>query len=49
MIQSKLILKRSSALELKVSEKEIEKAVAGILRQNKTTTAGLRSFLSLQE
>ena len=48
MIQSKLILKRSSALELKVSEKEIEKAVAGILRQNKTTTAGLRSFLSLQ-
>ena len=48
MIQSKLILKRSSALELNVNEKEIENAVAGILRQNKTTTAGLRSFLSSQ-
>ena len=48
MVQSKLILKRSSALELNVSEKEIENAVAGILRQNKTTTAGLRAFLSSQ-
>lgn len=48
MVQSKLIAKRASALELNVSEKEIEKAVAGILRQNKTTTARLRSFLSSQ-
>ena len=48
MIQSKLIAKRASALELNVSEKEIENAVAGILRQNKTTTAGLRTFLESQ-
>ena len=48
MIQSKLIVKRASALELKVSEKEIENAIAGILRENKTTTAGLREFLSSQ-
>lgn len=48
MIQSKLIAKRASGLELKVSEKEIENAVADILRQNKTTTAGLRAFLTSQ-
>lgn len=48
MIQSKLIAKRASALELNVSEKEIENAVADILRQNKTTTAGLRAFLDSQ-
>ena len=48
MIQSKLIAKRASGLELKVSEKEIENAVADILRQNKTTTAGLRAFLESQ-
>ena len=48
MIQGKLITKRASALELNVSEKEIENAVADILRQNKTTTAGLRAFLSSQ-
>ena len=48
MIQDKLITKRASALKLNVSEKEIENAVADILRQNKTTTAGLRAFLSSQ-
>ncbi len=48
MVQRKLISKRSSALGLNVSEKEIENAIAGILRQNKTTTAGLRDFLSAQ-
>ena len=49
MIQSKLIAKRASALKLNVGEKEIENAIAGILRENKTTTAGLRAFLSSQE
>ena len=48
MIQSKLIAKRASGLELNVSEKEIENAIAGILRENKTTTAGLRAFLESQ-
>lgn len=48
MIQSKLIAKRASDLELNVSEKEIENAIAGILRENKTTTAGLRQFLDSQ-
>ena len=45
LIENKLIAKRAASLELNVSEKEIEKAIAGILRQNKTTTAGLRAFL----
>ncbi len=48
MIENKLALKRASALELEASEKEIENAIAGILRENKTTTAGLRAFLSTQ-
>ena len=48
MVQSKLIAKRASALEFNVSEKEIENAIAGILRENKTTTAGLRQFLDSQ-
>ena len=48
MIENRLILTRAAALELSVSEKEIENAIAGILRQNKTTTAGLREFLSSQ-
>ena len=48
MILSKLIVKRASALKLNVSEKEIENAIADILRRNKTTTAGLRDFLSTQ-
>ena len=48
MIENRLILKRAASLKLSVSEKEIEHAIAGILRQNKTTTAGLREFLSSQ-
>ena len=46
MIVSKLIAKRATALELNVSEKEIENAIAGVLRENETTTAGLRDFLT---
>ena len=48
MIENKLALKRASTLEVGVDDKEIEKAIAGILRENKTTTAGLRAFLSTQ-
>ncbi len=48
MIESKLIEKRASTFGLNVSEKEIENTVTGILRQNKTTTAGLRDFLRSQ-
>ena len=48
LILNKLVSKRSSALELSVSEKEIENAIANILRENKTTTAGLRAFLDSQ-
>ncbi len=48
MIESKLALQRAAAIEVGVSEKEVEEAVAGVLRRNKTTTAGLRTFLARQ-
>ncbi len=48
LIENKLILQRAAALQVKVDEKEVENAIAVVLRENKITTAGLRNFLSTQ-
>ncbi len=48
MIGNKLILKRAAALGVGVDKNEVENAIAGILRENKSTTAQLRAYLSTQ-
>ncbi len=46
MVENKLILARAAAIRAEVDEKELESAIADMLRKNKMTTAQLRRYLS---
>lgn len=46
MVENRLILGRAAAIRAEVDEKELESAIADMLRKNKMTTAQLRRYLS---